>query len=133
MDRRDAHRPQSGGGASGRLVAPASVSGTGGPISYNVTFGYSGTFTASPRGLLPAVTTAGSVGDDPNRLLYIRRGPGTVAFPVTIAAGTTHARSRCSTPTCHRRSDLDLYVTNSAGDAHRRQRLWDVELRRSIY
>ncbi len=31
------------------LAAPAEVFGTGGPISYNVTFGYTGPFTADRR------------------------------------------------------------------------------------
>jgi hypothetical protein len=96
------------------LSAPASVSGTGGPISYNVTFGYSGTFTASPRGLVPAVTTAGSVGDDPDDTFTPVAGPGTVGFPVTIAAGTTHARFSLFDANVTPPSDLDLYVTNSA-------------------
>jgi hypothetical protein len=96
------------------LAAPASVSGTGGPISYNVTFGYSGTFTASPRGLVPAVTTAGSVGDDPNNS-FAPNGPGTIGFPVTIAAGTTHARFSLFDANVTPPSDIDLYVTNSAG------------------
>ena len=97
------------------LSAPASVSGTGGPISYNVTFGYSGTFTASPRGLVPAVTTAGSVGDDPTDS-FVPGGPGTVAFPVTIPAGTTHARFSLFNANVTPPSDLDLYVyRNNAG------------------
>jgi len=96
------------------LSAPASVSGTGGPISYNVTFGYSGTFTASPRGLVPAVTTAGSVGDDPDNTFTPVAGPGTVGFPVTIAAGTTHARYSLFDANVSPASDLDLYVTNSS-------------------
>ena len=37
------------------LAAPAQVSG-----SYNVTFGYNGAFTASPRGLIPAAMTRGN-------------------------------------------------------------------------
>jgi hypothetical protein len=96
------------------LVAPASVSGTGGPISYNVTFGYTGTFTASARGLVPATTASGSVGDDPGDS-FTPGGPGTVAFPVTIAAGTTHARFSLFDANVTPASDLDLYVTNSAG------------------
>ena len=41
------------------------VTGTGGPISYNVMFGYTGAFSATPRGLIAATTTAGTVADDP--------------------------------------------------------------------
>lgn len=96
------------------LAAPASVSGTGGPISYNVTFGYTGTFTASPRGLVPAVTATGSVADDPTDD-FVPGGPGTVAFPVTIAAGTTYARFSLFNANVTPSSDLDLYVFNSGG------------------
>ncbi|MGF7473540.1 hypothetical protein WFJ45_22395, partial [Salmonella enterica subsp. enterica serovar Minnesota] len=38
------------------LAAPTQVSG-----SYSVTFGYNGPFTATARGLVPAVTTTGTV------------------------------------------------------------------------
>jgi len=41
------------------LSAPVQVSG-----SYNVTFGYNGLFTATARGLIPAVLTPGVVADD---------------------------------------------------------------------
>ena len=47
------------------LAAPAEVSGTGGAIDYSVTFGYSGSFSATPRGLIPAAKTNGVVLDDP--------------------------------------------------------------------
>jgi hypothetical protein len=97
------------------LAAPGSVSGTGGAISYNVTFGYSGAFTASPRGLVPAVTNTGSVEDDPGDN-FTPGGPGTVAFPVTIPAGTTYARFSLFNANVTPASDLDLYVVNSAGE-----------------
>jgi subtilisin family serine protease len=95
------------------LVAPAQVSGTGGPLSYNVTFGYTGTFTASPRGLVAAVTNTGSVADDPTDS-FAPGGPGTIGFPVTIAAGTSYARFSLFDANVTPPSDLDLYVTNSA-------------------
>jgi subtilisin family serine protease len=91
------------------LSVPASLSGTGGPISYNVTFGYTGTFTASPRGLVPAVTAGGSVADDPNNS-FNPAGPGVVSFPFTIAAGTTYARFALFDANVSPASDLDLYL-----------------------
>ena len=42
------------------LAAPTQVSG-----SYNVTFGYTGPFTATARGLVPAAVSPGTVADDP--------------------------------------------------------------------
>jgi subtilisin family serine protease len=91
------------------LAAPASVSGTGGPISYNVTFGYTGSFAAAARGLVPAVTTPGTVADDPNNS-FNPAGPGVVAIPVVIPAGTTHARFSLFNANVSPASDIDLYV-----------------------
>ena len=36
------------------LAAPVQVSSDGAPVSYDVSFGYTGPFTATPRGLVPA-------------------------------------------------------------------------------
>jgi hypothetical protein len=91
------------------LAAPAQVSGTGGPINYNVTFGYDGVFNASPRGLVPAATNAGSVGDDPADS-FDPAGLGVVSFDVVIPAGTTHARFSLFDANVAPASDLDLYV-----------------------
>jgi subtilisin family serine protease len=74
------------------LAAPAQVSGTGGPLSYNVTFGYNGSFSATARGLIPAAITAGIVADDPTDSTCSLTSPNAVLLPVTIAAGTTYAR-----------------------------------------
>ena len=81
------------------LAAPAQVSG-----SYNVTFGYNGAFTATPRGLIPAATATGSVATG-----------GVVDIPVTLPAGTTIARFSLFDTEVSQASDLDLEVYNSAG------------------
>jgi hypothetical protein len=78
--------------------APAEVSG-----SYSVKFGYSGPFTATPRGLVAATKTPGSVATG-----------GTVDIPVTIPAGTTYARFSLFDSEVSQSSDLDLEVYNSA-------------------
>ena len=91
------------------LAAPAAVSGTGGPIGYQVTFGYDGAFTTSARGLVAPTITPGTVPDDPGDS-FAPGGPGTVAIPVTIAAGTTHARFSLSDADVAAGSDIDLYV-----------------------
>jgi hypothetical protein len=96
------------------LAAPTQVSGTGGPISYNVTFGYTGSFTATGRGLVPAVTAAGTVTDDPTDN-FVPNGPGTTSFSVTVPSGTTHARFSLFNEFTDGSDDLDLYVFNSAG------------------
>jgi hypothetical protein len=91
------------------LAAPTQVSGNGSPISYSVTFGYSGSFSAAPRGLVPAAITAGTVLDDPTDS-FVVGGPGIVAIPVTIPAGTTYARFSLFDADVASGSDIDLYV-----------------------
>jgi subtilisin family serine protease len=76
------------------MGAPAEVNG-----SYNVTFGYDGTFTATARGLVPAVKAAGSVATG-----------GTVDFTITVPAGLTHARFSLFDSDVSQASDLDLEV-----------------------
>ncbi len=97
------------------LSAPAEVSGTGRPINYNVTFGYDGVLNASARGLVPAATNAGSVGDDPADS-FDPEGEGVVSFEVVVPAGTSHARFSLFDANVSPASDLDLYVFNSDGD-----------------
>ena len=80
------------------LAAPTQVSG-----NYNVTFGYDGTFTATPRGLVPATTFDGAVNTG-EYLLY----------PFTIPAGTTYARFSLFDANVAPASDLDLYIFNSS-------------------
>lgn len=80
------------------LAAPAQVY-TGENTSYDVTFGYSGAFTATPRGLVPAVTQDGSVGTG-----------GSVSFPLEIPPGTTYARISLFDERVAPSSDLDLRV-----------------------
>jgi subtilisin family serine protease len=97
------------------LAAPAQVSGTGGPINYTVKFGYDGPFTATARGLIPAATNAGSVGDDPADD-FDPEGEGVVSFEVVVPAGSTYARFSLFDANVSPASDLDLYVfRNSTG------------------
>jgi hypothetical protein len=81
------------------LGAPAEVAG-----SYNVSFGYDGGFSATARGLVPAVKSPGAVATD-----------GVVDFLVTVPAGTTHVRFSTFDSDVSQPSDLDLEVYNSAG------------------
>ena len=99
------------------LVAPTQVSGTGGPLSYNVTFGYTGAFTATARGLIPAVVTSGTVADDSDDTFPLPpvTGPDVVAIPITVPAGTTYARFSTFNADVAPGSDIDLYVANSSG------------------
>jgi subtilisin family serine protease len=91
------------------LAAPAQVSG-----SYNVTFGYSGPFTATPRGLVPATITADTVADDPSDGACSLTAPNAKLIPVAIAAGTTYARFALFDADVSPGADIDLCVFNSA-------------------
>ena len=97
------------------LAAPASVSSTGGPISYPVTFGYTGPFTATPRGLVPAAITSGTVADDPTDGNCSLTSPNAQLIPVVIPAGTTYARFSLFDADVSPGADIDLCVANSAG------------------
>jgi len=96
------------------MSAPVQVSGTGGPLSYTVKFGYDGPFVAEARGLIPAAVTPGVVADDPNDS-FDPAGAGVVAIPVTVPGGTSYARFSLFDADVAPGSDLDLYVFNSAG------------------
>jgi hypothetical protein len=92
------------------LGVPAQVTSSGGPISYPVQFGYTGAFSAAPRGLIEAVVVPGTVNDDPNNS-FSPTGQGVVAIPVTIGPGTTtYARFSLFDADVLAGSDIDLYV-----------------------
>ena len=97
------------------LAAPTQVSGTGGPINYNVTFGYDGPFTATARGLIPAATTSGTVADDPTDSTCSLASPNAQLIPVVIPAGTTYARfSLFDADVAPGGTDIDLCVFRGA-------------------
>ena len=81
------------------LSAPAEVSG-----SYSVKFGYTGAFSATARGLIPAVVNPGAVATG-----------GSVDIAVTVPAGTSHARFSLFDTEVDQAADLDLEVYNAAG------------------
>jgi len=81
------------------LDAPTEVAGTGAALSYPITAGYSGAFSATAAGLVPATTYTGEVVTNDY-----------VLFPVVIPAGTRLARFSLFDETTTPGSDLDLYV-----------------------
>jgi len=92
------------------LAAPAQVSG-----SFNVTFGYTGAFTATARGLIPAAVTPGTVNDDPTDSTCSLQSPNAQLVPVVVPAGTTYARFSLFDADVTAGSDIDMCVFNSAG------------------
>ncbi len=96
------------------LAAPAEVSGTGGPINYNVTFGYTGAFSATARGLIPAAITADTVLDDPTDSTCSLSSPNAKLIAVAIPAGTTYARFQLFDADVAPGSDIDMCVFRGA-------------------
>ena len=94
------------------MAAPAQVSG-----SYNVTFGYTGAFSATARGLVPATVTPGTVTQDPDQTFSLADPTGTVAIPVVIPAGTTYVRFALFDADVSPGADIDLYVYQGSGQA----------------
>ena len=72
-------------------------------------FGYSGPFTATARGLVPATLTTGTVPDDPTDN-FVKGGPGQVHFDFVVPAGQTYARFSLFDEFTDGNDDLDLYV-----------------------
>ena len=91
------------------LGAPASVFSNGDPISYNVLFGYTGAFSATARGLVPATTFTDTITDDPTDN-FVPGGPGTISYEVVVPAGSTYARFSLFDANVSPAADLDLYV-----------------------
>jgi subtilisin family serine protease len=89
------------------LAAPAQVSG-----SYSVKFGYTGPFTAAPRGLVAADVTADTVSDDPTDGTCSLESPNARLIPVTVPLGTTYARFSLFDADVNPGSDIDLCVFN---------------------
>ena len=68
-------------------------------VTYNVTFGYTGPFTATPRGLVPAIKSTGSVATNVS-----------VDFTVVVPADSTYARFSLFDSEVSQASDLDMEV-----------------------
>ena len=82
--------------------------------SYSVTFGYGGAFTATPRGLVPAVINAGTVADDPTNGACSLATPNAKLIPVTFQRARPMPASRSSIPKSTPASDLDLRLRTRA-------------------
>jgi hypothetical protein len=86
------------------LDAPTEIASTGAALSYLVKAGYSGSFSATAGGLVPATTFDGSVSDNES-----------VSYDVVVPAGTALARfSLFDETTTPPGGDLDLEVRDSS-------------------
>ncbi|MGW8226301.1 MAG: S8 family serine peptidase [Anaerolineales bacterium] len=102
------------------LAAPGEVAGTGtdGSLSFDVTFGYSGAYTAGTHGLAPADMQAGTVVDDPSNDINtaLVTGVGITEHEIDIPAGTAYARFSLFDDYTDGDDDLDLYIFDSNGE-----------------
>ena len=96
------------------LAAPLELQVTGASVSYDVTFGYSGSFGAAARGLVKSLETAGTVTQDPDQTFDPTVADGTIAIDVVIPAGTTYARYALFDADVAAGTDLDMFVYQGA-------------------
>ncbi len=102
------------------LAAPDEVQGTGtdGSLSFDITFGYSGDYTAGTHGLAPADMQADIVVDDPTNDINtaLATGVGITFHEFEVPAGSAYARFALFDAYTDGQDDLDLYVFDSNGD-----------------
>jgi subtilisin family serine protease len=98
------------------IAAPAEVFGTGesGNLDFDVTFGYTGSYTAAPHGLVPATVTSGNVVQDPDQDFDPEDGfsnlhqftlSGAADFRIAMPPDATEAGA-----------DLDIFVFDPDGN-----------------
>jgi hypothetical protein len=96
------------------LAAPATVTATPSGTSYGVTFGYTGPFTATARGLVAPTITDGEVADDPTDSTCSLTSPNAQKVDVAVPTGTTYARFALFDADVKPGSDIDLCVFRGA-------------------
>lgn len=84
--------------------APTQVSGTGGLMKYKVNVGYTGAFSASPRGLVPAQVNSGNATTGSSQ-----------TFSVVVPPNSTYARFSLFAKDVTVGSDIDIVVRNPGG------------------
>ncbi len=96
------------------FVAPDEVvgGGTTGAASFDVTFGYTGDYSAAPHGLIPAATAAGVVVDDPANDINeaLTTGVGVTFHTIEVPEDSAYARFSLFDDATDGSDDLDLYV-----------------------
>jgi len=100
-----------------QLAAPDEVSGSGsvGSIAFDVTFGYTGAYSAGTHGLVAAATQEGNVVDDPANDINTALGTGIgyTLHVVTADAAAEMLRISLFDENTDGTDDLDLYVFDS--------------------
>lgn len=96
------------------LNAPPQVDGTGtdGSTSFDVTFGYTGDYSAAPHGLSARVDTPGTISQDPDQTYpSADDGAGVVKIPYDLT-GVAYARWQLVIPGD---DDIDLFLEDPSG------------------
>ena len=96
------------------LDVPGKVSGNGSDFTFYGWSSYRGALAASVVGLVPAVTGAGTVSQDPNQS-FSPGGDGTTSFDLVVPKGTTVARFALFNAFTDGGHDLDLYLYRVRG------------------
>jgi hypothetical protein len=102
------------------IGAPDEVFGAGteGSLSFDVKFGYTGTYSAGAHGLAPADLQPDTVVDDPANDINVAlaTGIGVTFHSFTVPADTVHARFSLFDEFTDGNDDLDLYVFDGDGN-----------------
>jgi hypothetical protein len=96
--------------------APLEISGSGesGSASFNVQFGYTGSYTAGAHGLIPATVTNDTVVQDPDQTFDPNDGFSN-AHTFNLS-GVAHFRLALPPESTEPNADLDVYVYDPNGD-----------------
>jgi hypothetical protein len=98
------------------IAAPAVIFGSGesGTASFDVTFGYSGTYTPTAHGLDPAVLTTDNVVQDPDQTFVSDDG---FSNPHTFSlSNALHFRIAMPPEATEAGADIDIFVEDPNGD-----------------
>ena len=98
------------------LNAPTEVSGTGteGCLSFDVSFGYTGDYTAAPHGLEPATVTSDNVVQDPDQ--DFDPDDGYSDLHQFTLSGAAHFRIAMPPEATETGADLDIFVFDPDGN-----------------
>ncbi len=96
--------------------APAAITGSGesGTASFDVTFGYAGSYTAAAHGLVPATVTTDNVLQDPDQTFD--PGDGYSDLHTFDLSGAAFFRLALPPEAAEADSDLDVFVYDPNGD-----------------
>jgi subtilisin family serine protease len=107
------YSPISVNGALFGATSAVSGSGSSGSISFDVSFGYTGSYAAAPHGLVAPILTSDAIGQDPDQTYpsVDDAYPGVQKFNFPIS-GAAFVRFELVVPGS---DDIDLFLENSSG------------------